>query len=64
MDPIDLLRDVVRENLDRLIVARLEQDLEMVTGCDAVLEAALIRTIKFLGGSAEAYDSHAAGEPS
>ena len=62
MDPIDVMRDIVNENLDRLIVARLEQDLEMVTGYDVVLEAALIRVIKFLGGAAEPYDSHDAGE--
>ena len=62
MDPLNVLRDIVEENLDRLIVARLEQDLELVAGCDSVLEDALVRVIKFLGGAAEPYDSHAAGE--
>lgn len=62
MDPLNVLRDIVEENLDRLIVARLEQDLELVSGCDPVLEAALRRVIKFLDVSAESSDSHAAGE--
>lgn len=64
MDPIDLLRDVVNENLDRLIVARLEEDLELVAGCDPVLEAALRRVIRFLDVAAEPYDSHSTGESS
>jgi len=62
MDPLNVLRDIVEENLDRLIVARLEQDLELVSGCDPVLEAALRRVIKFLDVSAEPSDSHDAGE--
>lgn len=62
MDPMTFLQDVINENLDRLIVARLEQDLELVSGCDPVLEAALQRVIKFLDVSAEPYDSHDAGE--
>lgn len=48
MDPVDFLNDIIHENLDRLIAARLEQDLEMVSGQDAVLEAALRRVIRFL----------------
>ena len=62
MDPMTFLQDVINENLDRLIVARLEQDLELVDGCDPVLEAALRRVIKFLDVSAEPSDSHDAGE--
>lgn len=62
MDPLNVLRDIVEENLDRLIVARLEEDLELVSGCDPVLEAALRRVIKFLDVSADASGSHAAGE--
>lgn len=62
MDPLNVLRDIVEENLDRLIVARLHEDLELVAGCDPVLEAALRRVIKFLDVASEPYDSHAAGE--
>ena len=62
MDPLNLLRDIVEENMDRLIVARLQEDLELVTGCDPVLEAALRRVIKFLDVAPDASDSHAAGE--
>lgn len=62
MDPMTFLQDIIDENLDRLIVARLEQDLELVSGCDPVLEAALRRVIKFLDVALDASDSHAAGE--
>lgn len=48
MDPVVFLNDIINENLDRLIVSRLEQDLEMVEGQDAKLEAALRRVIRFL----------------
>jgi len=48
MDPLTVLKEIVEENLDRLIVARLEQDLELVSDCDAELEAALRRVIRFL----------------
>lgn len=67
MDPADFLNDIINENLDRLIAARLEQDLEMVSGQDAELEAALRRVIRFLLPDAvlpEACASHEAGEPS
>ena len=67
MDPVDFLNDIIHENLDRLIAARLEQDLEMVSGQDAVLEAALRRVIRFLQPDTvlpEASTSHTAGEPS
>ena len=69
MDPMTFLQDVINENLDRLIVARLEQDLELVAGCDRHLEASLERVIRFLNDglprvSTEPSDSHDAGEPS
>ena len=67
MDPVDFLNDIINENLDRLIAARLEQDLEMVEGQDAELEAALRRVIRFLLPDAVLpvpYASHEAGEPS
>ena len=48
MDPVVFLNDIINENLDRLIVSRLEQDLEMVEGQDAELAAALRRVIRFL----------------
>ena len=66
VDPVDFLNDIINENMDRLIVARLQQDLEMVAGQDAVLEAALRRVIRFLQPDAvlpEAYTSHNTGEP-
>lgn len=62
MDPLNVLRNIVEENLDRLIVARLQEDLELVSGCDPVLEAALWRVIKFLDFASEPYDSHESGE--
>lgn len=67
MDPLNLLRDIVEENMDRLIVARLEQDLELVAGCDRHLEASLERVIRFLSDglprvSTEPSGSHDAGE--
>lgn len=62
MDPLAVLREIVEENMDRLIVARLEEDLELVYGMDAELEAALRRVIKFLAVAPESYDSHESGE--
>lgn len=67
MDPVDFLNDIIRENLDRLIVARLEQDLEMVSGQNAELESALRRVIRFLQPDTVLpvpYASHDAGESS
>jgi hypothetical protein len=67
VDPVVFLNDIIHENLDRLIAARLEQDLEMVEGQDAELEAALRRVIRFLQPDAVLpvpYASHTAGEPS
>ncbi|NDG25697.1 MAG: hypothetical protein EB120_00795 [Proteobacteria bacterium] len=67
MDPVDFLNDIIRENLDRLIVARLEQDLEMVSGQNAELESALRRVIRFLQPDTVLpvpYASRAAGESS
>ena len=66
MDPVDFLNDIINENLDRLIAARLEQDLEMVEGQDAELEAALRRVIRFLLPDAVLpvpYTSQTDGEP-
>lgn len=66
MDPVVFLNDIINENLDRLIVSRLEQDLEMVSGQDTELESALRRVIRFLQPNAVLpvpYASHAAGEP-
>jgi hypothetical protein len=48
MDPVEFLNDIINQNLDRLIVSRLEQDLEMVSGIDDELESALRRVIRFL----------------
>jgi hypothetical protein len=48
VDPVDFLNDIINENLDRLIAARLEQDLEMVEGQDDELASALRRVIRFL----------------
>ena len=65
MDPVVFLNDIIHENLDRLIAARLEQDLEMVEGQDAKLAAALRRVIRFLQCDAVLpvpYASHEAGE--
>jgi LmbE family N-acetylglucosaminyl deacetylase len=68
VDPVVFLNDIIHENLDRLIAARLEQDLEMVEGQDAELAAALRRVIRFLQPDAVVlpvpYASHTAGEPS
>jgi hypothetical protein len=65
VDPVVFLNDIINENLDRLIVSRLEQDLEMVEGQDAALAAALRRVIRFLQPDAVLpvpYASHTAGE--
>lgn len=55
MDPVVFLNDIINENLDRLIVSRLEQDIELVAemGDDPELLAALQRVVKFLGGEYE-----------
>ena len=62
MDVMKFFQDAIDENLDRIIVARLHEDLELVAGCDPVLEAALQRVIKFLDVASEPSSSHAAGE--
>jgi hypothetical protein len=49
------LEDFFEETMDRLIVMRLEQDIELVAevGDDPQLLDALKRVVKFLGGKCE-----------
>ncbi len=50
------LEDFFEETMDRLIVMRLEQDIELIETCgdnDPELLAALQRVVKFLGGTCE-----------
>lgn len=48
MDTLKIFADIIEENLDRVIVARLKEDLDMVRGCDADLEHSIERVIRFL----------------